>query len=488
MALETLRRPTFAWVPAHDSTSGAEAADLAVELGMSPMPEQRLALDALLAERRMPDGSWRWAALEAALVCGRQNLKTWCLQMSVLHDLFLRDDVRLVVWTAHRFRTTESSFRDFRRYIDSSDFLSKRVKQIRTGTADKSIELTSGARLEFMARTSGGGRGLTGDVIVLDEALELSPAEMAALLPSLSAKSITGNPQVRYGSSAGKFDSEILRNLRDRGRPGGDPSLAYLEWAALDPCQSPVCSHDIDAPGCRLDDQLAWEAANPALDRLISREHVSAERRALPPLEFARERLGWWDDPLDGGGPALPLMAWEQAADPGSAIAGDVVFGLDVTPDRRMACICVYGLREDGLGHLEVVDYRPDASWVADRLAQLCQTWSPRAVVLDPQGAAGGLLPELQAHGIEPLLMTARTVGQAAGSLFDALTAGQLRHLDQASLNAAAMGAKRRPIGDAWAFGRRGSDVDISPLVAVTLARWGFVAEGPPVDPVLNVW
>ena len=47
-----------------------------------------------------------------------------------------------------------------------------------------------------------------------------------------------------------------------------------------------------------------------------------------------------------------------------------------------------------------------------------------------------------------------------------------LRHIGQGMLTAAVAGAKTRKLGDAWAWDRRGVSVDISPLVAATLARW----------------
>jgi hypothetical protein len=41
------------------------------------------------------------------------------------------------------------------------------------------------------------------------------------------------------------------------------------------------------------------------------------------------------------------------------------------------------------------------------------------------------------------------------------------------ALDAAVAGAAKRSLGDSWAWARRGLSVDISPLVAVSLARWG---------------
>jgi hypothetical protein len=46
-----------------------------------------------------------------------------------------------------------------------------------------------------------------------------------------------------------------------------------------------------------------------------------------------------------------------------------------------------------------------------------------------------------------------------------------------------------RPLGDAWAWARRGVSVDISPLVAVTLAKWGLGAQvEEDTDPLDNIW
>jgi hypothetical protein len=61
----------------------------------------------------------------------------------------------------------------------------------------------------------------------------------------------------------------------------------------------------------------------------------------------------------------------------------------------------------------------------------------------------------------------------ACGRIFDAVTNRQVRHSSQPDLDAAVAGAAVRKLGDAWAWSRSSSTVDISPLVAVTLALWG---------------
>ena len=74
----------------------------------------------------------------------------------------------------------------------------------------------------------------------------------------------------------------------------------------------------------------------------------------------------------------------------------------------------------------------------------------------------------------------ARDMARACGGLLDDVEASRVSHSDQPQLNAAVAGARRRPIGDAGMFGwdRRDGSVFISPLCAVTLARFGAVTSG----------
>jgi hypothetical protein len=61
---------------------------------------------------------------------------------------------------------------------------------------------------------------------------------------------------------------------------------------------------------------------------------------------------------------------------------------------------------------------------------------------------------------------------------YDAVDQDALRHLNTAELNAAIHGAATRPLGDAWAWSRKSSGTDISPLVACTLALWAHEVHG----------
>jgi len=84
------------------------------------------------------------------------------------------------------------------------------------------------------------------------------------------------------------------------------------------------------------------------------------------------------------------------------------------------------------------------------------------------------LIPALEEAGVEVLKASARDQADACGVIFDYAKDAKLRHLGTKELRDALKGAAKRPLGDAWAWSRKNSTVDISPLVACTLALWGF--------------
>src|SRR5882672_11357893 len=81
---------------------------------------------------------------------------------------------------------------------------------------------------------------------------------------------------------------------------------------------------------------------------------------------------------------------------------------------------------------------------------------------------------ELERRGVLITRAGAGDVASACGDFYDAVVEDRLRHRGQGLLDAAVGGAGTRPIGEAWGWARRSSTTDISPLVAVTLARWAW--------------
>jgi hypothetical protein len=463
VGVEGCQSPRVLAVPGHVASSGVEAVELAAHAGLVLDPWQALVLEHGLGERA---GDGNWAAFEVAVVVPRQNGKGSVLEARELAGLFLLGE-QLILHSAHELKTAMEAFRRVLALVQNTPDLDAQVKRVTRAHGEEGIELRSGQRLRFVARSTGSGRGFTGDCVILDEAYNLDDRAMSALLPTLSARP---NPQLWYASSAGMLDSAQLAAVRARGLSDDPGALAYFEWSVPD-------GADPDDPAC-------WAQANPALGRRITSEFVARERAAMPDVAFARERLGVWETRSEGG--VLDPAAWALLADPGSQIVGPVFAALDVTPDRQAGAIAVAGVREDGLGHREVAAAGAGTDWMVRRAAGMVARHQVVTVAVDPGGPAGSLIPGLQAAGVPLLLVSGREYAQACGALFDEVGAASMRHLGQPGLDAAVGGAKKRPIGEAWGWARRSPDVDISPLVAVTLAAWAQGAASAP-KPVF-VW
>lgn len=465
--------PAHLWIPERKGSYGDEAADLWTLTGRSLDAEQRLAVDAILSYGQ----GGAWVALEAAIIEARQNGKTLAvIEPVVIADLFLFN-ADYISWTAHLFKTARKAFVDVVSLIDGCAELSRRVKKITFANGEEAVELTSGARLEFLARSKRGGRGLGGKRLVMDEALFLSAESMGALIPTLSARE---NPQILYGSSAGLATSDHLRALRDRGRKGGDPSLIWAEWCAPGgwadpPCKAGKgCTHIAgQAEGCALDDESLWPLANHCLGRRITYEFVRAERRALPLEEFGRERLGWFDLPAIEDKP-IALGDWAAlAVGLEERPAGTPCFFLDCSPELRSSSISAVAMN-GGKPHLELADYGPGADWLPNRAKKLDEDYPGARFAVFASGAVSALLPDLKERGIEPETFTNADMGAACAHIQKSVADSAFTHSGDPLYATALEVAVKRDIGDdMWAWSRRRSG-DISPIVSGTGALWLF--------------
>lgn len=469
-ASDLLVRPAYFTHPDYSRTLGGEVGELSALAGFPPDPEQQLLLDATFAM----DHRGMHAAFEVCIICARQNMKTGFFKQVALGKAFILDR-KLMVWSAHEFSTAQEAFRDLTELIENCPSLDRRVKRISRGNGDEEIELLGGARIKFKARTKTGGRGLSGEDVFLDEGFALQPTHMGALLPTLSAQP---DPQVLYGSSAGLDTSAVLRGIRDRGR-AGDGRLVYMEFCApTGGCETEGCRHELEAVGCALDDRESLRAANPQAGRRISWQYLADERRALAPAEYARERLGWWDEPLELAKGDIDLDLWGRLANPGiPAPTGPCALAIDVPPDRSTTSLAVAWRAESGRIAV-MVHVLEGTSTAVKAVKGLQETLNLLDISLHAGGPAGSLVADLTAAGVDVTPVTTQAMAQSTGALVDLVKNAGIEHLDQPELNAAVAAGRLRNTGDAQYWDRRDL-TDISPLVAVTLAAHGFTAHEP---------
>lgn len=481
MAEDFLPVPAFLHVPERVSSLVLPVSRLAEALGRPLDEQQRVAVDALTSRRA--DGLP--STLEAAVICPRQNMKTWILQLIVLARLLEPGGDSFIVWSAHLFDTAQETFSDFQELIASHAWLDGLVMDVKQGNGTEQITFRgerngrrwSKRRLRFRARGKTGARGLSGDCVVLDEAFALQPVHMGALLPILSTRK---RAQVLYGSSAGMPTSTVLRGIRDRGRAGGKNAPAYVEFCApgsLDKpgCGSERCVHAPGTPGCVMDREDFWLAANPAASAgRISLEYLRSERLGLPPEEFARERLGWWDEPVSG---LAALPSWGGLVDPdGQWIDGEFVLAFDVSMGSRWASVGLAGRRHDGTAQLEVLRRDRGTEWLVDFVATAAQSHGGALRVLaNDYPTCKALFPDLAARDVRVQPVTRGELAASCGWLEQACATKSVRHLGDPVLDAALVDAVKADFGDGgWAWSRRKSEADISALIAVTVAGFGL--------------
>jgi hypothetical protein len=165
---------------------------------------------------------------------------------------------------------------------------------------------------------------------------------------------------------------------------------------------------------------------------------------------------------------------WDGLARTDIILGNEVVFGVDISRERDRATIAVSG-QVLGYTPVELIESKEGTSWVLPKLVELCKKYKTK-VVIDTGSPAASLIAELQKQEIGVMAIHLRDYARACGSFYDAVQARTICHIDDPNLRAAIMGSTKRPLGDSWAWNRQ-STTNITPLVAVTLARYGVVTK-----------
>ena len=181
----------------------------------------------------------------------------------------------------------------------------------------------------------------------------------------------------------------------------------------------------------------------------------------------------------------IPLNDWRAAQDPRATMpeAGNVAIAFDVALDRSDAAIAAAWRDSEGVAHVEIADVRPGVGWVPGRMGEVLQRWTPRAVAYDAAGPALDVADVMARGGVTLDGLKAREYAGACVAFLEAVTAGGVRVRPNTGLDAAVAAAARRPVGDAWAWGRRQSATSIAPLTAATVALWAYDHAAEPVGP-----
>ncbi len=460
-------------VVSHDAAE--EAIDLADAYGVCdgfPLAEsQKITIRGALGERA--DGSW--AASRVADFGPRQGTgKNDKIATRELAGLILFGE-QLIIHTAHEFPTANESFLRLVSVFENWDDLRRKVDRIRYANGEQGIELLSGQRLKYRARTGGSGRGFAkADLVVYDEAQHLSREHVAASGP---AKLANPNSQTWYAGSGGLSTSTVAWGIRRAALHAAGGRLAYTEATAelLSVIEGKIHT-EVPDPS----DLDAWYRAMPGLGRWVTEESMQALYDELGPELFARECLCVWDPEPGVDDSLIPADLWALRKVDTHTPRGSLRFALDVSPGGQSASMAA----SDG-DHIEIVHYDRGTAWVVPACG--ARKASLGAVVLDPAGPANDLIAPLEAAGIVVEQVSTQNAKAACGQFLTAVSDGPLTIPDHpyiTYLDAAVANADKRDVGDGgWLWSRKRSSVDISPLYAVTLARWAAGATLPSPTP-----
>lgn len=430
-------------------------ADLSARFGIILDEWQEVVLQAAMGERA--DG--RWATSQVAVSAPRQQGKSQLIVARALAGVLLFGEKTIII-SAHQQDTAREVFSRLVDILEEHPELDSRVDSYGKALNREYIRFKSGQVIRFKARSAGGGRGFSCDCLLLDEAQILTPAAWSAILPTMSARP---NPQVWLLGTppTPQDDGEVFGRFRDAGLQGKETRLAYLEWSA-DPTDD-------------LDDPATWAKANPAFGSRISHDAIADERATMSDEQFGLERLGMWAGAATQA--VIPADTWKTCADVESRPTARFALAVDVSPDRSVASVGFAGQRADGLWHMELDEQRHGVGWIAAYVAERWERNEIRAVVIDGASPAASVVDDLKSRGVHVVTTSARDMAAACGTFYDGAVEGWLRHIDQPQVNVALSVARKRSLGDAWAWNRKNAASDITPIVACTLALFGAQSE-----------
>ncbi len=393
----------------------------------------------------------------------RQVGKTY-LVGCIAFALCLTQPGTTVIWTAHRGRTATETFRAMKakaKLPELAAFIDQRVKGggIRSSNGEQEIEFINGSRILFGARESGFGVGFANvGMLVLDEIQRASVKAMDDLLPTTNA---AANPLVLCMGTPPRptDDGEVFTMLRQEATTGESADVLYVELAASD-------RFDLS------DEDEFWRQlrkVNPSFPHRVGERAILRNKKGLTEDSVYREVFGLWDEfskqfsPING-----PL--WREGADVGPpATTKPSAMAVDMSHAREISVGACW--LEDSSAHIEEVwagvDEPAAVEWVVARAGRRVP------VMIDAKSPASSMIPALRARKVHVLTGNENDMARGCGLVASDNEAGRLTHADQAALNEAREGARKRLIGTAggWGYDRKDPTVKIAPLVAVTLAR-----------------
>ena len=382
-----------------------------------------------------------------------------------------------VLWSEHNYSTTMEMLDRFRDVFGTApgdpvrgrpqwkSHLADRCSQ----TGQEWMRFRSGGVIQFSTRTKTSRLGFSFDVVVYDEAQELTGAHVQVINPTTTSGS-KHNLQLLYFGTPTRAGSaaEVFANVRAQAwEDAAPPDLMWVEYGVPE-------VGDIW-------DESRWAAVMPSLGAHADPRAVRAGMRDIDELGAAQEYLGYWLPPMEcGTPPLLDAGQWAaclvQAAPP-PGVGERVAYGVKFSSDGAEVAVACAALAPGShtphveLAHCELTSHGTSwlADWLAERAGRAC------AVAVDGKSGAPSLCEELarrRAPRGYVLRPTADQAVAAASAIYEGVVTQAVTHIDDEALELSVTTSYRRPIGSAggWGWGGTAS----APIEACGLALWAL--------------
>jgi phage terminase large subunit-like protein len=437
---------------------GHEIAELAERIGQPLLPWQRLLLD----DMSVVDDEGMFIKKSSLVLLARQSGKSHMMRMRMLAGLFCFGEENILMMSSQR-KMAIRSLEIMVMIVERNDFLLKQVKGGKIDTAwrrttgNEGLHLENGNRIEVIAANSDSARGLTADVLWIDELREVGEAAMDA---SKSTTLTRPNSQRFYTSNAGSAESEVLIHMRERSMMKPPRSLGFYEYSAPE--------------NCDIWDRKAWAMANPSLGILISEEAVE-ETIATSTVVAARTETLCQFVNTGLTSPWTP-GSWEDLADkdmqmnPGMT----VMFAFDVDPHtRRSASLVAGALLPDGRIALQLLQtweslIAVDELQIAVDIKKKADEWHPRLVLHDSYTTAA-IAERLKNSGVAVEACVGAQFYTACSTFKDRIDNKMIVHAGQAELDQQMLNVASSSKDTGWRIVRKKSAGSVAASIGLAM-------------------
>lgn len=399
-----------------------------------------------------PDGQWIHRRCGGSIP--RQAGKSvdgivWCLFLLVILGYG-------ILWTDHNYATTCEMLRRFKDILGSKandkdakyPYFNKKVEKVVNKTAQEAFFLKNGGFLVFSTRTKSAALGFSFDVVVYDEAQELTSTHMQAIQPTTTSgahhntQSIFLGTPTRAGSTA-----EIFSDMHQEAWNNPLDDMCWIEYG-------------VDEVGDVLDESR-WPLANPSIEEGVA--DVNAIRTGIRAfksdvLAAAQEYLGYWLPKVANA--LISKKEWlaGQIEPEESPKEGRIAYGVKFAPDGSEVALAAAIKPKSGIPHVELVCIKSMAkgtTWLADWLAERPSRAS--CVAIDGKSGTGMLSEKLvdRVPNKYYRVMKTQDAITASSMMLEAIQNNEITHIESPALDESVLAATKRKIGDSggWGFG-----------------------------------